>query len=214
MRESPGDANFDRTNPISAGRRSGFSHCKDTIQKIRQLTEHPDQQGLRHQDPGKILLELIESKPEAMSATAAVLMNSLSSPIGTHLIPARIDHGVAGLARHPAHHQRHIGRVEEYRLASLRGAKATKQSRFPLWLRIASLRSRWRLPISPSRLHRALHARVERIERGRTANVESISLLTAEAQIGDGFRDVDLAEQIAVRRVAAHAVLVRITPTH
>ena len=45
------------------------------------------------------------------------------------------------------------------------------------------------------------------------ANLESISLLTAEAQIGDGFRDVDLAEQIAVRRVTAHAVLVRITPT-
>jgi len=144
----------------------------------------------------------------------AALADRLRQWSGTHLIPACIDHGVAGLARHPAHHQRHIGRVEEYRLASLRGAKATKQSRFPLWLRIASLRSRWRLPISPSRLHRALHARVERIERGRAANVESISLLTAEAQIGDGFRDVDLAEQIAVRRVAAHAVLVRITPTH
>jgi len=35
-------------------------------------------------------------------------------------------------------------------------------------------------------------------------------LLTAEAQIGDGFRDVDLAEQFAGG--AAHAVLVRIAP--
>ena len=47
-----------------------------------------------------------------------------------------------------------------------------------------------------------------------TADVKSISLLTAEAQIGDSFRYVDLAEQIAVRSVAPHAVLVRIAPTH
>jgi hypothetical protein len=143
----------------------------------------------------------------------AALADRLRQWGGTHLIPACIDHGVVGLARHPTHHQRHLGRVEEHGLASLR-PNATKQSRFPLWLRIASCRPRWRLPISPSRLHRALHARVKRIERGRAANVESVSLLTAEAQIGDGFRDVDLAEQIAVLRVAAHAVLVRITPTH
>src|SRR5882757_4621097 len=61
-------------------------------------------------------------------------------------------------------------------------------------------------------LHRALHTRVDRVERRRAADIKSVSLLAAEAEVGDGFRDVDLAEQIAVRRVAAHAVLVRIAP--
>src|SRR5215213_8461327 len=64
-----------------------------------------------------------------------------------------------------------------------------------------------------SRLHRTLCTGVHRIQRRRAADIKSISLLTAEAQIGDRFRDVDLAQQIAVRRVAAHAVLVRIAPT-
>src|SRR3982751_4377599 len=61
-----------------------------------------------------------------------------------------------------------------------------------------------------SRLHGALHARIDGVERCRTADVESVSLLTAEAQIGDGFRDVDFSKEIAVFRVAADAVLVRI----
>jgi hypothetical protein len=39
-------------------------------------------------------------------------------------------------------------------------------------------------------------------------------LLTAEANVGNGFWYVDLAEQISVRSVAAHAVLVRIAPTN
>src|ERR1700733_10769551 len=65
-----------------------------------------------------------------------------------------------------------------------------------------------------SRLHGALHTRIDGVERCRTADVKSVSLLTAEAQIGDGFRDVDFSEQIAVSRVAAHAVLVGIAPTH
>src|SRR2546429_846343 len=69
-------------------------------------------------------------------------------------------------------------------------------------------------PRSWSWLHSSLHTRVDRIERCRAADVKSISLLTAEAQVGDSFRYVDLAEQIAVRSVAAHAVLVRIAPTH
>src|SRR3954447_22724705 len=72
-----------------------------------------------------------------------------------------------------------------------------------------------RLPIRlASRLHGALHTRVDGVERRRTANIKPVPLLTAEAEVGDGFRDVDLAEQIAVLGVAAHAVLVRIAPTH
>src|SRR5258705_3159535 len=63
-------------------------------------------------------------------------------------------------------------------------------------------------------LHGALRTGVDCVERGRAADVKSVSLLTAEAQVGDGFRYVDLAEQIAVRHVTAHAVLVRIAPTH
>src|SRR6202521_3717368 len=70
-------------------------------------------------------------------------------------------------------------------------------------------------PYSPaSGLQSALHTRVDCIERCRAADIESVSLLTAEAQVGDSFRYVDLAEQIAVFSVAAHAVLVRIAPTH
>src|SRR5207244_2767026 len=63
-------------------------------------------------------------------------------------------------------------------------------------------------------LHGALHTRVDCIKRCRAADVKSISLLTAEAQVGDRFRNVDLAEQIALWSVAAHAVLVRIAPTY
>src|SRR5437879_13871162 len=70
------------------------------------------------------------------------------------------------------------------------------------------------MPWSWSRLHSALRARVDCVERCRAADVKSISLLSAEAQVGDSFRYVDLAEQIAVRSVTAHAVLVRIAPTH
>src|SRR5450631_1600440 len=70
-------------------------------------------------------------------------------------------------------------------------------------------------PYSPaSGLQSTLHTRVDRIERCRAADVKSVSLLTAEAQVGDSFRYVDLAEQIAVFGVAAHAVFFRITPTH
>src|SRR5450631_330206 len=70
-------------------------------------------------------------------------------------------------------------------------------------------------PYSPaSGLQSALHTRVDCIERCRAADVKSVSLLTAEAQVGDSFRYVDLAEQIAVFGVAAHAVLFRIAPTH
>src|SRR4249920_2142150 len=63
-------------------------------------------------------------------------------------------------------------------------------------------------------LHRTLRTGVDSIQRCRAADVKSISLLTAKAQVGDSFRYVDLSEQIAVWSVAAHAVLVRIPPTH
>jgi len=45
-----------------------------------------------------------------------------------------------------------------------------------------------------SQMNSALHARVDCIERCRAADVKSISLLIAEAQVGDRFRNVDLAE--------------------
>src|ERR1700682_4621194 len=70
------------------------------------------------------------------------------------------------------------------------------------------------MPRRWSWLHSALRTRVDCIERCRAADVKSISLLTAEAQVGDRFRYVDLAEQIAISSVAAHAVLVRIAPTY
>src|SRR5215471_10784420 len=63
------------------------------------------------------------------------------------------------------------------------------------------------------RLHSPLHTRIDRVERCRAADVEPVSLLTAEAQVGDRFGYVDLAEQIAVSSVAAHAILLRIAPT-
>jgi hypothetical protein len=39
-------------------------------------------------------------------------------------------------------------------------------------------------------------------------------LLTAEAQVGNSFRDVNFAEQFALWSVAANAVLARIAPAH
>src|SRR5580704_10632465 len=81
----------------------------------------------------------------------------------------------------------------------------------------ASFRSYARPALMPRRwswLQSALHTRVDCVERCRAADIKSISLLTSEAQVGDSFRYVDFAEQIAVRSVAAHAVLVRIAPTH
>src|SRR5271156_5005375 len=70
------------------------------------------------------------------------------------------------------------------------------------------------MPWSQSRLHGALRTGVDGVERCRAADVKPVSLLTAEAKVGDSLRYVDLAEQIAVGRVAAHSVLVRVAPTH
>src|SRR5215469_10632664 len=66
----------------------------------------------------------------------------------------------------------------------------------------------------PLRLHGALRTRVDCIQRGRAADIKSVSLLAAEAQIRDGLGYMDLAEQVAVGSVAAHAVFVRIAPAH
>src|SRR6476620_12572267 len=48
--------------------------------------------------------------------------------------------------------------------------------------------------MKPSRLHGALRAGVDRIKRCRAADIESVSLLAAEAQIGNRFGYVDLAQ--------------------
>src|SRR5262249_16545113 len=70
------------------------------------------------------------------------------------------------------------------------------------------------MPQSWSWLHSALDASVDCVERCRAADVKSISLHTAEAQVGDSLRYVDLAKQIALWGVATHAVFPRIAPTH
>src|SRR5262249_20203672 len=67
---------------------------------------------------------------------------------------------------------------------------------------------------SRSRLHRTLCARVDRVERRRAADVKPIPLLTAETQVSDGLRHVDLAEQVTFGTVAPNAILVRVSPTH
>src|SRR6266851_3606070 len=70
-------------------------------------------------------------------------------------------------------------------------------------------------PFAPtSGLHRALRTRVDGVERCRAADVEPVSLHAAEAQVCDRFRNVDLAQEIAAWRVAAHTVLVRVAPAH
>src|ERR1700746_3807372 len=62
------------------------------------------------------------------------------------------------------------------------------------------------------RLLRPLRIRVDRVERGRAADIKPVPLLAAEAEVGDGFRNMDLAEQLAVLGVTAHAVLVGVAP--
>src|SRR6266702_4415494 len=68
------------------------------------------------------------------------------------------------------------------------------------------------MPRSWSWLHSALDTRVDCIERRRAADVHSVSLLAAEAQIGHRLRYVDLADQIAGRGIAANPVFVQIAP--
>src|SRR6266568_5155345 len=67
---------------------------------------------------------------------------------------------------------------------------------------------------APSRFERALGLHVDGIDRGAARHEQPVPLLAAEAQVRTGLRQVDLADQLAARRVAAHAVLLGIGPTH
>src|SRR5215470_18548090 len=55
---------------------------------------------------------------------------------------------------------------------------------------------------------------INRVNRGARRHEETVPLLAAEAQIGAGLRQMDLSDEIAVRRIAAHAVLPGIGPAH
>src|SRR5262245_29418076 len=64
------------------------------------------------------------------------------------------------------------------------------------------------------RLQRALRPHIEGVHRCAATDEQAVSERPAKAQIGAGLRQVDLAEQIARRAVAAHAILLRIGPAH
>src|SRR6185437_5623758 len=64
------------------------------------------------------------------------------------------------------------------------------------------------------RLHGAFRASVQRVERCRAADVKPVSLLASEAHIGNGLRQMNLADQVAFGIVAANAILLGVTPTH
>src|SRR5262252_4364717 len=51
---------------------------------------------------------------------------------------------------------------------------------------------------------------IDGVDRGTAAHEEAVSLLAAEAEIGAGLRQMDLADEIAVRRIAAHTEFVGI----
>ena len=56
--------------------------------------------------------------------------------------------------------------------------------------------------------------RIERVDRRAAADEEAVPERPAKAQIGACFRQVDLAEQVPRGAVAAHAVLLRVSPAH
>src|SRR5207244_2140552 len=64
------------------------------------------------------------------------------------------------------------------------------------------------------RLQRALCVDIARIERGAAADIQPVAQQTAENDVGGGLRDMDLAEQLALRTVAAHPVFLRVGPAH
>src|SRR6516165_2621669 len=64
------------------------------------------------------------------------------------------------------------------------------------------------------RLQGTLGFNIGCVNRGARCHEQTVALLAAKAQIGAGLRQVDLSDEIAVRRVAAHAVLLGIGPTH
>ena len=51
-----------------------------------------------------------------------------------------------------------------------------------------------------------MRVHVDRVERGRAADIEAIALGAAKADVGDDFGDLDLADQRAVGRVDVDAV--------
>src|SRR6266567_435902 len=73
---------------------------------------------------------------------------------------------------------------------------------------------RFRRAPASSRFERALGLDIDGIDRGAARHEQPVPLLAAEAQIGAGLRQVDLADQLAGRRVTAHAVLLGIGPAH
>src|SRR5205085_3033316 len=60
----------------------------------------------------------------------------------------------------------------------------------------------------------ALRADIERVDRRAATDEEAVPERSAKAQIGASLRQVDLAEQIARRAIAAHTVLLRVGPAH
>src|SRR5262249_50938171 len=57
-----------------------------------------------------------------------------------------------------------------------------------------------------SRALHPVHREVDAVERGRGGNVEIVPLRSAEGDVADDLGHLDLAEQVALRRVAVHAV--------
>src|SRR5438093_12634340 len=73
---------------------------------------------------------------------------------------------------------------------------------------------RFRRAPASSRFERTLGLDIDGIDRGAARHEQPVPLLAAEAQIGAGLRQVDLADQLAGRRVAAHVALLGIGPAH
>src|SRR5258707_2208719 len=73
---------------------------------------------------------------------------------------------------------------------------------------------RGRVVIDTSRLEATLGLDIGRVDRGARRHEQAVALLAAEAQVGAGLGQMDLADEIAVRRVAAHAVLLGVRPAH
>src|SRR4051794_20520366 len=67
---------------------------------------------------------------------------------------------------------------------------------------------------SRSRLQRALVVDVDGVDRRARRHEQPVPLLAAEAQVGARLRQVDLADQVPARRVAADPVLPRVGPPH
>src|SRR5439155_19168458 len=65
-----------------------------------------------------------------------------------------------------------------------------------------------------SRFYYTFGGDVDGVDRGARGDEQTVLPLAAEAQIGTGLRQVDLADQLAGRGIATHTVLLRIGPPH